>query len=119
MLVVAAPMAAHHAHTAYNETGPLLVLEGIVKEIHWLLPHSFVYLDVKNDKGEATTWGLEVDDRQTVFGNGVKREDVRAGDLVRVRCFPLRDGTPGCYVKYVTPLHGDKARGHGVEREWD
>ena len=25
----------------------------------------------------------------------------------------------GCLLGFVTPMHGDKARGHGVEIEWD
>jgi hypothetical protein len=50
---------------------------------------------------------------------GVKKEDVRVGDQIKVRCHFLRDGTNGCLLGFVTPMHGDKARGHGVELEWD
>jgi hypothetical protein len=53
------------------------------------------------------------------LGNGVKREDVRAGDAIKARCHQLRDGANGCLLGFITPLHGDAARGHGVEREWD
>ena len=31
----------------------------------------------------------------------------------------LRDGGKGCLLGFVTPMHGDKARGHGIEIEWD
>jgi len=31
----------------------------------------------------------------------------------------LRDGGHGCLLGFVTPMHGDKARGDGVEIEWD
>ena len=94
-------------------------MEGVVKTIVFIAPHSIVHLDVKNAKGETTTWALEATNPQTIFLKGMKREDVRAGDPVRVRCHVLRDGNAGCLLGFVTPLHGDKARGHGVEREWD
>ena len=31
----------------------------------------------------------------------------------------MKDGSDGCLLGFVTPLHGDPARGHGVEKEWD
>ncbi len=36
-----------------------------------------------------------------------------------VRCHLLRDGSNGCLLGYVTPMHGDPVRGDGVELEWD
>jgi hypothetical protein len=36
-----------------------------------------------------------------------------------VRCHLLRDASNGCLLGFVTPLHGDPARGHGIEIEWD
>ena len=40
-------------------------------------------------------------------------------DRIKVRCHLLRDGNNGCLLDFVTPQHGDVARGHGVEKEWD
>jgi len=31
----------------------------------------------------------------------------------------LRDGGKGCLLGFVTPMHGDKARGDGIEHQWD
>jgi hypothetical protein len=50
---------------------------------------------------------------------GTKRTDVKAGDNIKVRCHLLRDGSKGCLLGFVTPNHGDTARGHGIEHEWD
>jgi hypothetical protein len=78
-----------------------------------------VYLDVKGEKGEPVTWSLEATNPQGIFLKGVKKEDVQVGDKIKVRCHLLRDGGHGCLLGFVTPMHGDKARGHGVEIEWD
>ena len=115
---VAVSLAAHHSHANYD-ISKWLVLEGTVKQVIMIAPHSLVYLDVKDEKGETITWALEATNPIGIMGNGVKREDVRAGDTIKVRCHLLRDGAKGCLLGFLTPTHGDKARGHGVEREWD
>jgi hypothetical protein len=114
----ALPAAAHHSHNAYEVT-VWSELEGIVSEIHFINPHSWVYLETTDEQGEKTLWALEAAGPQSILDNGVKREDVRVGDRIKTRCHLLRDGTNGCLLGFVTPLHGDQARGHGVELEWD
>ena len=104
---------AHHSHGNYDLT-TWTVMEGTVRQVVFIVPHSIVYLDVKGE-----TWALEATNPQGIFLRGVKKEDVKVGDTIKVRCHLLRDGGKGCLLGFVTPMHGDKARGHGVEIEWD
>jgi hypothetical protein len=113
-----APALAHHSHGNYDLT-VWTTMTGEVKELHLLVPHSWIYLDVKDGKGEVTTWALEATGPAGLTKVGIKREDVRPGDQIRVRCHLLRDGSNGCLLGFVTPIHGDVARGHGVEKDWD
>jgi hypothetical protein len=117
-LCASAVVRAHHSHGNYDLT-KWTAMEGEVKEVHLLVPHSWVYVDVKDAKGEAITWALEATGPSGLTQVGVKREDVRPGDRIKVRCHLLRDGSNGCLLGYLTPMHGDVARGHGVERDWD
>ncbi len=112
------PVRAHHSHGNYDLT-TWTTMNGEVKELHLLVPHSWIYLDVKDDKGQATTWALEATGPAGLTKVGVKREDVKPGDQIRVRCHLLRDGSNGCLLGFVTPMHGDAARGHGIEKDWD
>lgn len=113
------PVWAHHSHNAYEVT-KWTTLEGTVTELHYLLPHSWVYIEVKDQtSAEPTVWALEATGPQGIFKNGVGKDDVKVGDRIKVRCHLLRDGQTGCLLGFVTPLHGDQARGHGVERQWD
>ena len=114
----ATPLTAHHSHANYD-ISTWTVLEGTVKQLVLMAPHSIVYLDVKDEKGAVATWALEATNQRTIFNNGVKREDVRPGDSIKVRCHLLRDGARGCLLGFITPTHGDAARGHGIEIEWD
>jgi len=116
--MLVAPVLAHHSHNAYEVT-QWTTMEGTVTEIHYLLPHSWVYMDVKNEKGESTVWAVEATGPMGILRNGVKKDDVKPGDKIKVRCHLLRDGSPGCLLGFLTPMHGDQARGHGVEHQWD
>ena len=115
---LALPVIAHHSHGNYD-IATWTVMEGKVKQVIFIVPHSIIYLDVKSDKGETATWALEATNPQGIFLRGVKKEDIQVGDPIKVRCHLLRDGGRGCLLGFVTPMHGDKARGHGVEIEWD
>jgi hypothetical protein len=117
-LLAVLPVGAHHSHGNYDLT-VWTTMDGTVKEVHLLVPHSWLYVDVKDAKGEVTTWALEATGPSGLTKVGVKREDVKPGDLVKIRCHLLKDGSNGCLLGYVTPMHGDLARGHGVERDWD
>ena len=44
------PMRAHHSHGNY-EVAKWTTMEGTVKELHLLVPHSWIYLDVKDGEG--------------------------------------------------------------------
>jgi hypothetical protein len=117
-LLVASTTFAHHSHANYD-ISKWTVIEGTVKQVVFIAPHSIVYLDVKDAQGETAIWALEATAPAGIYGNGVGRDDVRAGDAVKARCHQLRDGANGCLLGFITPLHGDAARGHGIEREWD
>ena len=118
LLASSVPSLAHHSHAQYD-ISKWVVMEGTVKQVVLIAPHSIVYLDVKDSQGGTAIWALEATAPAGILNNGVAREDVRAGDAVKVRCHLLRDGANGCLLGFITPLHGDAARGHGVEREWD
>ena len=118
VLAACTPALAHHSHANYD-VSKWLVIEGTVKQVVLIAPHSIVYVDVKGDDGAAATWALEATAPAGILNNGVKREDVRAGDAIKARCHQLRDGAKGCLLGFITPMHGDAARGDGIEREWD
>ena len=109
---------AHHSHNAYEIT-VWSELEGTVSDVLIMNPHSWVYLDVTDESGEVTTWAIEAASPAQIYENGVKPEDVQPGDRVKIRFHLLRDGTNGGLLGFVTPLHGDAARGHGIEVHWD
>ena len=112
------PTWAHHSHNAYEVT-VWEDIEGTVREVNFINTHSWLYLNVTDENGEIATWSLEAAAPNSIFENGVKREDVQPGDQIKARIHLLRDGTNGGLLGYITPMHGDASRGHGIELEWD
>ena len=87
-------------------------MEETITEVHWLNPHSWVYLEVTGDDGQPTVWALEGAAASTLQRNGWTPEMVEVGDTITVRCHPLKDGSPGCLLGYITMENG-------VEKEFD
>ena len=107
----AIPAAAHHSHGNYVDT--FTDLTGVVKEVHLVVPHSWVYMEVKNPKtGEPEIWALEATGRNGLERIGVNREYIKPGDNIKVRCHVLRDGSRGCLLGFL------KAR-DGSVKDWD
>jgi len=113
------PTGAHHSHGNY-ELSDFTHVEGTVTEVHWINPHSWIFMEVPGDNGEEPAlWAMEATNPTGLARNGIERNFVLPGDPIQVRCHRLKDGSDGCLLGFVTPLHGDPARGHGIEKEWD
>jgi Family of unknown function (DUF6152) len=101
---------AHHSHGAYAET--FMDLQGVVKEVHLVVPHSWVYLEVKSNQGEPQIWALEATGRTGLVRRGVTPDTVKPGDTIKVRCHRLKDGSNGCLLGFL------KAK-DGTVKDWD
>jgi|SRR5688500_5707081 hypothetical protein len=97
----AASLGAHHSHGNYNMT-EYTTLKGVVKEVHWINPHTWIYLEVKDDKGEPTVWALEGASVIQVERRGWKKDMIKIGSTIGVRCHQLRDGSSGCLLGFIT-----------------
>ena len=109
-VAVALPAWAHHSHGNYVDT--FMDIEGVVKEVHLLAPHSWIYLEVKDAKGEPQMWALEATGRPALQKIGVVSDYLKLGDTVKARCHHLRDGSNGCLLGFLK----DK---DGTIKDWD
>lgn len=101
---------AHHAHSNYD-TNSFTLLEGTVKQMRWMNPHTWIYLEVMQD-GKPTIWTIEGGSPNAVSREGWKKEDIPVGATIKVRCHRLKDGSNGCLLGFITV--GDK-----IDKEFD
>jgi hypothetical protein len=87
-------------------------LEGIVSELLWINPHTWIYLEVADSDGNPVIWALEGGSPGALTRRGWRPDSVTAGDTIKVRCHQLRDESTGCLLGFVTPEGGE-------EKEWD
>jgi len=96
---MSASALGHHSPAVFDRTKEVKLV-GSVKEFRWSNPHSFIELDVKNDKGETETWAIEMNPPSYLVKAGWKSSTIKPGETVTVMINPLR--TPEKVGKFVS-----------------
>jgi hypothetical protein len=92
-LLVAAPLIAHHAFGAEYDANKTIVLKGTVTKLDWMNPHVRFFVAVKDDKGNVTTWDLELQSPNTLTRQGWSRHTLKVGDEITVSAYLAKDGS--------------------------
>ena len=98
-------VTAHHSPAVFDRTKEIKLV-GVVKEFKWSNPHSWIELDVRNEKGVVETWGVEMNPPSYLIKAGWKRTSIKAGDEVTVMVHPLRNGEKGGQFRSITLPNG-------------
>ena len=81
----------HHSFGATYDSSQRIEIEGVVKEMVWRNPHSFLRLDVTDKDGVTKTWALEWGSISQLSGNQLTRTTLKPGDKLVVNGEPARD----------------------------
>ena len=87
------PVAAHHSFAAEFDDKQPVKLDGTVIKFDFMNPHSWIYLDVKNQDGATVRWSVETGSTNALFRRGWRKESLRAGDHITVDAFRAKDGS--------------------------
>jgi hypothetical protein len=103
-LTVAAGAAfGHHSPAVFDRTKEVKLV-GVVKEFRWSNPHSFIELDVRDEKGTTDTWAVEMNPPSYLVKAGWKSSTIKAGEMVTVMINPLRTAEKvGKFVSITLP----------------
>lgn len=93
LLLCTAPAWAHHSTAMYDMASPTTV-SGTVTKFDWTNPHAFIYLDVKNEKGEIVHWEVEMMSLNHLKGYGWTHSTVKPGDVISCTGGRAKSGAP-------------------------
>ena len=94
------PAFAHHSTSMYDMANPVTVT-GVVKRFEWTNPHAFVYLDVKDDKGNSVEWEVEMMSLNHLRGYGWTRSTVKPGETISCTGGAAKSGAPSMISSYM------------------
>ena len=106
-LAAAAAWAHHELSAEFDDKKPV-TLKGPVTKIEWNNPHVFVFVDVKDAKGEITNWAVELAAPVELRKNGWTRDSLKVGDIITAEASLARDGSKQAGGKSVILASGKK-----------
>ena len=110
-LLVGAPAAAHHSFSAIFDSAKPVTLTGSVTRIEWMNPHTWIYLDVKNDDGRVEAWAFEMGSPNRLMRYGWNQNSLPTGATVTITGSQARDGSLKAAVDTVTLPDGKRLFG--------
>ncbi len=82
---------AHHSNPLFFEMSKAITLEGTVLRVEWVNPHVLLFLQSKDDKGEAETWVLHGRSLNNAMREvGSLKERLKPGTPISARAWPPR-----------------------------
>ena len=116
---------AHHSFAMFDRDQEIVKTGTVVR---WAFnnPHSWLYLNVKNEDGTDTLWSFEGSAPPSLVQRGITGATFEPGDTVTFMYCPLRDGRPGGAIgwaqtedgKYINPADGGCAGNEQSVERW-
>ena len=85
--------SAHHSFAAVYDMQQQTTVKGTIVQVRLTNPHSWFYLDVKNDAGDIERWAFEAGTPSGMIRNGYKASVIKQGAEVTITGFHARDSS--------------------------
>jgi hypothetical protein len=108
LLLASVPAIAHHSFAAEFDAAKPIKLTGSVTKVEWMNPHTYFYIDVKDEKGQTANWGLEMGSPNGLMRQGWTRNSMKIGDVVTVEGSAAKDGSNIGNARSVTLSGGQR-----------
>ena len=85
---MATPVGAHHSFSAFDRT-TRVTWEGVITQVQWKSPHSWIFVDVTDASGVTVNWGFE-SVSAAMFAQRVKPSLLKKGVRISITGAPGR-----------------------------
>jgi len=92
LILATVPAWAHHAFTAEYDAAKPIKLQGTVKKVEWINPHSWITIDVKATDGTMQTWEIEAGAPNAMFRRGFNKDSLPVGTMIVVDGYLAKNG---------------------------
>jgi len=93
-LTICTATFAHHGTAGVYDFTHRITTKATVTEYIWANPHVQIYFSLKNDKGEAQTWGVETASPGNMLASGCTKRTFKVGDEISVSFVPAKGDRP-------------------------
>jgi hypothetical protein len=106
-VVIAVPAAAHHSAAVAYDVDKTISVKGVISEVKWVNPHTWIFVDAKDEAGKAVKWGFEGKVPNQLIRLGITPSVLKPGIEVTITGHPARDASQNyCEVVEVTFADG-------------
>jgi Family of unknown function (DUF6152) len=109
LILFAIPARAHHSGAMFDMVHPI-TLTGVVTKVEWTNPHTFMYVNVKNDKGAVEEWAIEINSPNFLRHNGWTSTTINPGDSITITGAPAKSGSKFMHGTSVELSNGVQLR---------
>ena len=102
---------AHHSFAAVFDADDPVELTGTVRDVEWLNPHVWFYVDVETGDGTIEAWAFEMGSPNRLMRSGWNERSMALGDVVTVTASRARDGSRKAAVVTVRLATGEELFG--------
>ena len=93
VLLAVMPASAHHAAAVAYDLDKYITLQGLITEVKWESPHTWIYVDVTDAGGTVVKWGFEGAVPNQLYRKGVTPAILKPGLQVTIKGHPARDAS--------------------------
>lgn len=87
------PAAAHHSAAVAYDINKTISVKGVISEVRWENPHTWIFVEQKDDSGKMVKWGFEGKVPNQLIRLGITPSVLKPGIEVTITGHPARDAS--------------------------